>query len=224
MNSDLTELQRLAGIVKQPAIIQSNPSYTSTELARIQRENNIRPGTPDWFRLWFAKPYLTGETPLDLSEDIQLNELFDQPYPYSQPIRTKDRRVYQFEGDGFMRYTVNVRNQQDPATNQKILGLGFEAEDIQSGERTIKRTNRHDTLKVFATLFDIASKELKRQQPDYFEFASAADDPGRIAFYRKMINRLIQSSPDYQVSGERKDVDPYGVPQQVFTASKKLSN
>jgi hypothetical protein len=29
------------------------------------RENNIKPGTDEWFRLWFARPDLTGETPYD---------------------------------------------------------------------------------------------------------------------------------------------------------------
>lgn len=34
----------------------SNISVTGTEKARIQREQNIRPGTPEWFRLWFSRP------------------------------------------------------------------------------------------------------------------------------------------------------------------------
>ena len=39
----------------------SNITVTAAENARIQRENNIRPGTPEWFQLWFSLPYLTGE-------------------------------------------------------------------------------------------------------------------------------------------------------------------
>lgn len=42
----------------------SNISVTGTEKARIQREQNIRPGTPEWFRLWFSLPYMTGERPI----------------------------------------------------------------------------------------------------------------------------------------------------------------
>jgi hypothetical protein len=30
-------------------------------LGKIQRDNNIKPGTDAWFRLWFAKEYITGE-------------------------------------------------------------------------------------------------------------------------------------------------------------------
>jgi hypothetical protein len=40
----------------------SNITVTAAENARIMREQNIQPGTPEWFKLWFSKPYLTGET------------------------------------------------------------------------------------------------------------------------------------------------------------------
>ena len=39
----------------------SNITTTAAENARIQREQNIRPGTPEWFKLWFSLPYMTGE-------------------------------------------------------------------------------------------------------------------------------------------------------------------
>ena len=42
----------------------SNISVTGTEKGRLQREQNIRPGTPEWFQLWFSKPFLTGEPPV----------------------------------------------------------------------------------------------------------------------------------------------------------------
>jgi hypothetical protein len=28
------------------------------------RKNNIQPGTPEWFKLWFSLPYMTGEQPV----------------------------------------------------------------------------------------------------------------------------------------------------------------
>ena len=43
----------------------SNISVTGTEKAVIQRKRKIRPGTDEWFRLWFSRPYLTGEKPVD---------------------------------------------------------------------------------------------------------------------------------------------------------------
>jgi hypothetical protein len=67
---ELQQLRLLAGITNRPMMQAyqgypgSNISLTGTEKAEIQRENKIRPGTDAWFRLWFAKPYLTGETPI----------------------------------------------------------------------------------------------------------------------------------------------------------------
>ena len=42
----------------------SNISVTGNENGRIQREQNIKPGTPEWFQLWFSLPYMTGEKKL----------------------------------------------------------------------------------------------------------------------------------------------------------------
>jgi hypothetical protein len=58
----LSDLKRLAGIGTSMGEAMSEHS---TNLGEIQRERNIRPGTDEWFKLWFAKPYLTGEKPYD---------------------------------------------------------------------------------------------------------------------------------------------------------------
>lgn len=42
----------------------SNISITGTQKAELMRKHNIKPGTPEWFQLWFSKPYLTGEKPV----------------------------------------------------------------------------------------------------------------------------------------------------------------
>ena len=41
----------------------SNISVTGMEKAEIMKKNNIKPGTDEWFKLWFSRPYLTGENP-----------------------------------------------------------------------------------------------------------------------------------------------------------------
>lgn len=68
---DIDKLRILAGVKSlsnmQPVQFDpagSNISMTGTEKAEIQRENKIEPGTREWFRLWFSRPYLTGETPI----------------------------------------------------------------------------------------------------------------------------------------------------------------
>lgn len=38
-----------------------NISATGSENAKLMRDHNIKPGTPEWFQLWFSLPYMTGE-------------------------------------------------------------------------------------------------------------------------------------------------------------------
>lgn len=70
----ISDLKRLAGIVSETSAnanrsgsmspLGSNISITGMEKRRLEREHNIQPGTPEWFRLWFSRPYMTGETPV----------------------------------------------------------------------------------------------------------------------------------------------------------------
>lgn len=48
------------------AKMQENISNTGMEKANLMRDNNIQPGTPEWFQLWFSRPYLTGEPPVGM--------------------------------------------------------------------------------------------------------------------------------------------------------------
>jgi hypothetical protein len=68
---ELDELKRLSGIgqgvytnTPMTPLSGSNISITGTEKRKLERERNIQPGTPEWFQLWFSKPYLTGEPPI----------------------------------------------------------------------------------------------------------------------------------------------------------------
>jgi len=64
---DLEHLKKLAGIANtqahQPSVGE-NISHSATEKSEYQRKHGIQPGTPEWFRLWFSRPYLTGEDPM----------------------------------------------------------------------------------------------------------------------------------------------------------------
>jgi hypothetical protein len=72
---DLDQIKQLAGITQNIGRLQeykgegtvstegSNMSVTAMEKIKHQHEHNIQPGTPEWFQLWFSKPYLTGEKP-----------------------------------------------------------------------------------------------------------------------------------------------------------------
>ena len=63
---DLETLKKLAGVYSLPKedSMGENLSYIGTKKAQYQRKHNIKPGTDEWFRLWFAKPKLTGENPM----------------------------------------------------------------------------------------------------------------------------------------------------------------
>jgi hypothetical protein len=72
---DLDQIKQLAGINQNIGRLQeykgegtvstegSNMSVTANEKIQYQKEHNVQPGTPEWFQLWFSKPYLTGEKP-----------------------------------------------------------------------------------------------------------------------------------------------------------------
>lgn len=37
----------------------SNISLTGSEKSALMKEHNIKPGTPEWFQLWFSRPFMT---------------------------------------------------------------------------------------------------------------------------------------------------------------------
>jgi hypothetical protein len=64
---NLEDLKRLAGINEfkgYQSYEGSNISITGSEKRELEKKHNIKPGTPEWFQLWFSKPYLTGEPPV----------------------------------------------------------------------------------------------------------------------------------------------------------------
>lgn len=59
----IDELKKLAGIttnMQQADTSLENISHTATALRKKERKMGLRPGDPDWFKLWFSRPYLTG--------------------------------------------------------------------------------------------------------------------------------------------------------------------
>lgn len=66
----LEELKHLAGIgqgVYPRDTVDhtktSNITHTAAEKSQYMKKHKIQPGTDEWFRLWFARPKLTGENP-----------------------------------------------------------------------------------------------------------------------------------------------------------------
>jgi hypothetical protein len=64
IDTTLDDLKKLSGITPQVIGGESNISVTGNEKGQLMKKHNIQPGTPEWFKLWFSKPYLTGEKPV----------------------------------------------------------------------------------------------------------------------------------------------------------------
>jgi len=65
---EIASLKKLAGINEFKGLQPyggSNISITGTEKRELERKHDIKPGTQEWFRLWFTLPYLTNTNPLD---------------------------------------------------------------------------------------------------------------------------------------------------------------
>jgi len=64
---DIDRLRQLAGITlgsgKKVAGSDSPLTNASAEKVEYMRKHKIEPGTDAWFKLWFARPQMTGENP-----------------------------------------------------------------------------------------------------------------------------------------------------------------
>lgn len=56
--------QDFASDKDMPSPVGSNISVTGMEKRRLEKQNHIKVGSPEWFQLWFSKPFLTGEKPV----------------------------------------------------------------------------------------------------------------------------------------------------------------
>jgi hypothetical protein len=70
---ELARVKKLAGIDQLGLMERMNDrsgesspvdGHIGTEKGEYQRKHNIRPGSDEWFKLWFARPQLTGENPM----------------------------------------------------------------------------------------------------------------------------------------------------------------
>ena len=62
IDKDLADLKKLAGIEDTQATSPVNGSI-GVNKGEYMRKHNIKPGTDEWFKLWFSRPGLTKENP-----------------------------------------------------------------------------------------------------------------------------------------------------------------
>ena len=64
---EIKSLQYLAGLGHSARLHEykanqgSNISVTGMQNQKLEKKHKIKPGTPEWFQLWFSLPYMTGE-------------------------------------------------------------------------------------------------------------------------------------------------------------------
>ena len=62
---ELEYIKKLAGVNEFKGYseykIDENPSETAAGIKKKEKELGLKPGDPDWFKLWFSKPYMTGQ-------------------------------------------------------------------------------------------------------------------------------------------------------------------
>ena len=67
---DLDTLKRLAGVNEYKGYteykLEENPSITADKLKKKEKKMGLKPGDPEWFKLWFSLPYMTGNMPQGL--------------------------------------------------------------------------------------------------------------------------------------------------------------
>ena len=63
MYDSIEELKKLAGVNEFKGYTEytlENISDAANSNAKKMRDKNIRPGDPEWFRLWFSLPKMSG--------------------------------------------------------------------------------------------------------------------------------------------------------------------
>lgn len=67
---EIAKLQHLAGINRGAHTNDSGSmsplTQSGTAKGEYMRKHDIRPGSKEWFQLWFARPGMTGEDPMPL--------------------------------------------------------------------------------------------------------------------------------------------------------------
>jgi len=62
---DIQRLKELAGVNEFKGLeeykIKENPSKTAAAIKKKEKELGVKPGDPEWFKLWFSLPRMTGK-------------------------------------------------------------------------------------------------------------------------------------------------------------------
>ena len=153
------------------------------------------------------------------TETVQIDELADKPYSYSQNVKTPDKRAYRFQTDAGQLYRVQVFNRRKDDANK--LEIHFDLTDMKTGKPESGVTGTGDAVRVFSTVAGILQKEVADQDPTGVIIASKADDESRVKLYRTLARRATKLMPDYEVARERQVTGGDGNPYLTIELAKK---
>ena len=77
---ELEYIKKLAGVNEFKGYSEytlENISDAANSNAQKMRDQNIKPGDEEWFKLWFAQPGLTGENPMPKGHDLDEDAVDD---------------------------------------------------------------------------------------------------------------------------------------------------
>jgi|10_taG_2_1085330.scaffolds.fasta_scaffold01298_2 hypothetical protein len=115
---------------------------------------------------------------------MKLNEVMNKPYKYE--LRTAGSQwIAKFKTDARDLFKVKIDNKDSDDDEEQEWSVIFS--DEGSGLQGMGITNKGDQFRVFATVFDVISKFLKKVKPASFTFA--AKEESRNKLYSMMIKR-----------------------------------
>ena len=126
--------------------ITENMSHTAKRIHDIERKNKVKPGTQEWFKLWFSLPYLKESVELVEGYRIQLERGEDMDVLHIVDTKTGKRT----EVRGKPNYEVDY-DPEDPL--HKLLdkiGKASNISDLMNGEVTGINTRHPDGEKATA--------------------------------------------------------------------------
>lgn len=129
-------------------------------------------------------------------------------YPYSESVGTADLtdnynntlvyKLYEFITLKNIKYTMFVKNYVDPATNEKVLEISFESQNLDSGKYNTDRTCSNDSIRVYGTVCCIAEKEMRENYPDIFKYEIKNTDDKKSKFQKNLgILRTFKFSKEF---------------------------
>ena len=163
--------------------ITENISHTSKRLHDIEKEKGVKPGTPEWFKLWFSLPYL--------KESI--TEAFDNPYPYTWDA--SHDRYAEFGNDSFL-----AKAEMDMGELMVMFTLGKPGVSWTidfAVDGSMDKTGDGDQFRIFATVVAVIKDWMankvdlsKVTQIDFSSDKDGAAEDSRSKLYKRFGQQL----------------------------------